>query len=74
MTGLVHSFAAIVSVDPVPLAVAAIIYKSSVPSGSSFTQLFANAFPLGVVIVPASLPVKSTVTAPASEVRALADL
>ena len=49
------------SVLPVPEAVAATTYKGLSPEGIVFCQLLAK---LPVVIVPEVVPVKDTVTAP----------
>ena len=70
-TAVDHSLAAIVSVEPLPAAVAAQTYKGSVPVGIVLDQPFAK---LPVVIVPEVVPVKETVTAPGLLVSALADL
>ena len=59
------------SVVPVPLAVAAQTYKSSLPEGISFNHPFAK---LPVVIVPELVPAKETVTSPGFELREELDL
>ena len=62
--GSVHSSSPIVSVAPLPLAEAAITYKGLTPLRSDIFlyQPFPIRAVLGVVIFPASSPVKSTVT------------
>mgnify|MGYP001391397399 CR=1 FL=1 len=52
ITGSDHSDAAIVSVLPVPEAVATTIYNGSVPEGIVFVHPFDRESPEGVVIVP----------------------